>query len=136
VFPQVDEWVGKLLSGEVGDDASARGFLQLLKTMRITFLQDAVLIMKDFPHHRIFQHALFKDPLFISFKNSLETVMSTERTPQEYLLQRTLPALTEAMETKFEAQSNMIRELLLQNEQLTKQLTDLTAGRTRVPVRV
>lgn len=68
VFPQVDEWVGKLLSGEVGDDASARGFLQLLKTMRITFLQDAVLIMKDFPHHRIFQHALFKDPLFISFK--------------------------------------------------------------------
>ncbi|KAI8079197.1 hypothetical protein BDF21DRAFT_37067 [Thamnidium elegans] len=59
----------------------------------------------------------FKDPFFILFKNNLETVMSTEQTTQELLLQWAMSALTEVMENQLEAQSNMIRELLLQSEQ-------------------
>ncbi|KAG2228715.1 hypothetical protein INT48_005333 [Thamnidium elegans] len=53
----------------------------------------------------------------ISVDVSAQTVMSTEQTTQELLLQWAMSALTEVMENQLEAQSNMIRELLLQSEQ-------------------
>lgn len=68
MFPQVDEWMDKLNSGAAIENIAARGFLKLLKIMRITFLQDAAIMINDFPHHRVFSHALFQDPLFLEFK--------------------------------------------------------------------
>lgn len=68
VFPKVDEWMDKLNSGVANDNVAARGFLKLLKTMRITFLQDAAIMINDFPHHRVFAHSIFQDPLFLEFK--------------------------------------------------------------------
>jgi hypothetical protein len=60
--------------------------------------------------------------------------MSEEDTPQDLLLQRALPLMNKVIQDGFKAQQEMIRTLQLQNEQLLKQLADLTLG--RAPVRV
>jgi hypothetical protein len=68
IFPQVDEWLNNLNFGEAADNVAAHWFLKLLKTMKITFLQDAAIMIDDFPNHRVFSNALFQDPLFLEFK--------------------------------------------------------------------
>ncbi|KAL7327398.1 hypothetical protein PS15p_205834 [Mucor circinelloides] len=68
--------------------------------------------MKDFLSHRVFNHPIFQDPLFLSFKTNLEDVMSTESTPQD----------------RFDAQDEMIRNLLIQNEEPKRQLADIATG--------
>lgn len=60
--------------------------------------------------------------------------MREEDTPQDLLLQRALPLMNKVIQDGFKAQQEMIRTLQLQNEQLLKQLADLTLG--RAPVRV
>lgn len=68
VFPPVDEWLDKLDSNVIEYNVAARGFVMLMKKLRMTFLQDSVLIMKHFPAHPVFKHEIFSDPLFLTFK--------------------------------------------------------------------
>lgn len=62
--------------------------------------------------------------------------MSEEDTPQELLLQRAMPHMAKVVADGFKAQQDMIRSLIIQNEQLKTQLADIATGRAPVPVRV
>lgn len=69
--------------------------------------------------------------------------MNTESTPQDLLLQRAMPVLTKVIEDRFNAQEDLIRNLLAQNEkliaqneQLRTEIADLSTGRARLPVRL
>ena len=61
IFPEIDKIVPSSVS------VNARGFTQLLKWLRIVFLQDSVLLMELFPNHIVFKHELFQDPLYLKF---------------------------------------------------------------------
>ena len=58
----------KLNSDAIGYNVAARGFLSLMKVLRYTFLQDAVIMMGIFPQHPVFKNGIFSDPLFLTFK--------------------------------------------------------------------
>ncbi|KAG1501450.1 hypothetical protein G6F53_003151 [Rhizopus delemar] len=107
-----------------------------MKQLRITFLQDSVLIMKDFPAHPVFKHELFSDPLFVTFKSNLEELLLSDSTPQEITLLRAMPALAKELDTRFNAQDASLRLLLQQNQEFQSKLEDISTGRAPVPVRV
>ncbi|KAG1560209.1 hypothetical protein G6F49_002912 [Rhizopus delemar] len=136
VFPLVDEWLDKLDANAIEYNVAARGFLILMKQLRITFLQDSVLIMKDFPAHPVFKHELFSDPLFVTFKSNLEELLLSDSTPQEITLLRAMPALAKELDTRFNAQDASLRLLLQQNQEFQSKLEDISTGRAPVPVRV
>ncbi|KAG1040322.1 hypothetical protein G6F43_012305 [Rhizopus delemar] len=135
VFPLVDEWLDKLDANTIEYNV-ARGFLTLMKQLRITFLQDSALIMKDLPAHPVFKHDLFSDPLFVTFKSNLEDLLLSDSTPQEITLLRAMPALAKELDTRFNAQDASLRLLLQQNQELQSKLEDIATGRAPVPVRV
>ncbi|OAD81211.1 hypothetical protein PHYBLDRAFT_99792, partial [Phycomyces blakesleeanus NRRL 1555(-)] len=74
--------------------AAAHAFLELLKQLRITFLQDSVLMMSKTPGHPLWQHGVFHDPEYIEFKRSVEPCVETDVKPTDILLQRALPLIT------------------------------------------
>lgn len=81
VFPSVDHWYDRLAAGACQQSAAARGFLELLKVLRITFLQDSVTMMEKLPHHPLWNNSLFLDTEYLSFKryvySQLKLVMYT-----------------------------------------------------------
>ena len=64
VFPQVDYWLEKIEPSQI----AAAGFLRLLGVLRVTFLQDAVLMQEKYPRHPVFHSQIFQDPLYQEFK--------------------------------------------------------------------
>ncbi|EIE86804.1 hypothetical protein RO3G_11515 [Rhizopus delemar RA 99-880] len=136
VFPLVHEWLDKLDANVIEYNVAARGFLILMKQLRITFLQDSVLIMKDFPAHPVFKHEIFSDPLFITFKSTLEDLLLSDSTLQDITLLRAMPALAKELDTGFNAQDASSRLLLQQNQEFQSKLEDISTGRAPVPVYV
>jgi hypothetical protein len=55
-------------SGSCQQTTAARGFLELLKQLRISFLQDSVLMAKLDPIHPLWQNELFINPEYIQFE--------------------------------------------------------------------
>lgn len=68
IFPQASEWLNKIHNGQAEQTVSAEGFLKLLLTLRISFLQDSVFMQRKMPHHAIWKHAIFRDPMYLEFK--------------------------------------------------------------------
>ncbi|KAG1057000.1 hypothetical protein G6F43_001132 [Rhizopus delemar] len=136
VFPLVDKWLDKLDANVIEYNVAARGFLTLMKQLRIIFLQDSVFIMKGFPAHAVFKHEIFSDPLFVIFKSNLEDLLLSDSTPQEITLLRAMPALAKELDTRFNAQDASLRLLLQQNQEFQSKLEDISTGRATVPVRV
>lgn len=58
-FPEASLWLSKIHEGHAEQTVSAEGFLKLMLTIRITFLQDSVFMQQKFPNHFIWQHELF-----------------------------------------------------------------------------
>lgn len=73
-FPRkADMWMDKLNANAIEYSVAARGgFLNLIKVLRLTVLQDAVVIMGLFPQHPVFKNAISTDsPFSLFFKVSL-----------------------------------------------------------------
>jgi hypothetical protein len=68
VFPLVDYWYDKIQSGACEKSTAACGFLELLKQLRISFLQDSVFMMKGHPAHPLWLNQVFSDAEYLEFK--------------------------------------------------------------------
>jgi hypothetical protein len=76
LFPSIDEWHDRLAAKELGPDkndpiqptVAANAFVQVIMMLRKTFIQDSVLMMELHPCHPIWQHSIFSDPTYLSFK--------------------------------------------------------------------
>jgi hypothetical protein len=68
VFPEASTWLSKIHEKKAEQTVSAEGFLKLLLTLRITFLQDSVFMQKLMPNYIIWRHELFCDPEYLEFK--------------------------------------------------------------------
>ncbi|SAM02337.1 hypothetical protein [Absidia glauca] len=76
LFPAIDEWHDRLEAEELSPDnnnpiqptVAANLFVQVILMLRKTFIQDSVLLMELRPCHPIWQHSIFFDPVYLSFK--------------------------------------------------------------------
>jgi hypothetical protein len=68
VFPYVDYWYDRMANNRCQRTCAAKGFLELLKVLRVTFLQDSVLMMDKHPDNPVWHHRIFHDEEYLSFK--------------------------------------------------------------------
>jgi hypothetical protein len=76
LFLAIDEWHDRLAAKELGPDnndpgqatVDANAFVQLIMVLRKTFIQDSVHMMELHPCHPIWQHSIFSNPAYLSFK--------------------------------------------------------------------
>ncbi|SAM02817.1 hypothetical protein [Absidia glauca] len=74
LFPAIDEWHDRLAAKELSPDdpiqptVAANAIVQVITMLRKTFIQDSVLMMELHPCHPIWQHTIFSDPAYLSFK--------------------------------------------------------------------
>ncbi|SAM00371.1 hypothetical protein [Absidia glauca] len=74
LFPAIDEWHDRLAAKELspGDPiqptVAKNAFVQVIMVFRKTFIQDLVLMMDFHPCYPIWQHSIFSNPAYLSFK--------------------------------------------------------------------
>lgn len=68
VFPEASIWLSRIHEGSAEQTVSAEGFLNLMLTLRITFLQDSVFMQNFCPGHPVWKHPLFRDAEYLDFK--------------------------------------------------------------------
>ncbi|OAD67591.1 hypothetical protein PHYBLDRAFT_73284 [Phycomyces blakesleeanus NRRL 1555(-)] len=99
VFPMVDFWYDRILSGVCQQTAAAHGFLELLKQLRITFLQNSV---------------------------SVKAFVDTDVKSTDILLQRALPLIARKLADMQNVDSGFCREVLREFGVLHQKIDDLT----------
>jgi hypothetical protein len=74
LFPAIGEWHDRLAAKELSPGnpipptVAENAFVQVIMMFRKTFIQDSVLMMELHPCHPIWQHSIFSDPAYLSFK--------------------------------------------------------------------
>jgi hypothetical protein len=76
LLPAIDEWHGRLAAKKLspyGNDpiqvtVTANAFIQVIMMIKKTIIQDSGLTMEHRPCHPIWQHSIFSDPAYLSFK--------------------------------------------------------------------
>jgi hypothetical protein len=74
LFPAISEWHDRLVAKELrpGDPIqptfAENTFVQVIMKLRKIFIQDSVLMMDYYPCYPIWQHFIFSDPAYLSFK--------------------------------------------------------------------
>ena len=66
-----------------------------MKVLRVVFLQDSVVLKKEFSRHRLWQHDIFQSDEYRDFERNLTGVMQAERDLTELSLERAMPDLME-----------------------------------------
>ncbi|KAG2212027.1 hypothetical protein INT45_010435, partial [Circinella minor] len=106
VFPEADTWLERINNGDGCEKTiAAQGFLRLLITMRTIILQDAAMLRRSYPNHRLFQQPIFQDDEYRTFEASLVHACQTTPSPAELRLQSAIPDVSrrlDAIDTKLE----------------------------------
>ncbi|SAL98258.1 hypothetical protein [Absidia glauca] len=77
LFPAIGEWHDRLVAKELcpGDPiqhtVAGNAFVQVIMMFRKTFIQDSVLMMELHLCYPIWQHSIFSDPAYLSFKRDM-----------------------------------------------------------------
>ncbi|SAM04570.1 hypothetical protein [Absidia glauca] len=66
-------------------------FVQVIMVFRKTFIQDSVLMMELHPCYPVWQHSIFSDPAYLSFKRDMLQIEAQEHDPAHTLLQPCVP---------------------------------------------
>ncbi|SAM03187.1 hypothetical protein [Absidia glauca] len=72
--------------------------IRVIMMFRKTFIQDSVLKMELQPCYPIWQHSIFSDPAYLSFKRDMLQIEAQEHDPAHTLLQQCVP-----MHSRFQA---------------------------------
>ncbi|KAL0082300.1 transcriptional activator of glycolytic enzymes-domain-containing protein [Phycomyces blakesleeanus] len=121
-----------MASGECEQTTAARSFLELLKQLRITFLQDSAVLMKKIPSHPLWHNGIFSDPEYTEFRRSVDHFVELNIRPADLVIHRAMEIMErrmQDMETNFINHMNaMSREVNF----LSGRIGDLVSG--RVPI--
>ncbi|SAM00918.1 hypothetical protein [Absidia glauca] len=82
LFPAIDEWHDRLLqnppalttNNPTQPTVDTNAFVQVIIMLRKTFIQDSVLMMELCACHPIWQHSIFSDPAYFSFKKQVNAI--------------------------------------------------------------
>jgi hypothetical protein len=100
VFPSVDDWIERHRTGlDCEKNFALEGFLRFLSWFKVVDLQDAAMMIDDFHHEVLFNHAIFHTQKFIQFKDALQQHMEISANPIEEQIQRVLSQLCVQMQS-------------------------------------
>jgi len=99
IFPELEEWERRHIDGDDCEPNFAlRGFLRMLRFLRDVILQDAAVLMDDYPHI-VFDHPIFSSAEFLTFKGIMKEVIATTVHPVSHDIQRVMPELCRQIAT-------------------------------------
>lgn len=67
IFPELEDNLQQMKNNREMHTICGEGFLKLLGELRVSILQDAVLLKMSNPEYPIFEHEIFKSAAFLSF---------------------------------------------------------------------
>jgi hypothetical protein len=100
VWPELDSWKARLDSGDIEQNKAAGAFIELLYWLRQVLLQDAALLLTDFPDHPLFEAPIFHSLEFSVFAARVrESCNGIREDPQSLAIEKTIPAVSEKLRT-------------------------------------
>jgi hypothetical protein len=141
VYPALDTWIRKKDDGAIHDGLTTEQFIEVLKFLRVVFLQDAAIMIDRRPKDRIWKHRIFQMVFFIRFKEEVMAAITDLPRPQELVLHDVMPHLIDLQKAQHQT---VMSALAVQSQQLSKMsqdsssignaIKDIFTGRT--PVRL
>lgn len=107
MFPEVELWLERIMSGTCETNLAARGFLELLQIMRSVILQDCAFLYDLLPV-RMRGHAIL-GPEFQAFRESALGAAQTHTDPVENQLQVAMPFLAQQLTVQYSSISDTIK---------------------------
>jgi hypothetical protein len=98
IFPQLEDWLSRYENDECQQTLSCLGFLNLLKYLRTTILQDSVILKEKYPNLFVWRHPVFLDPEFARWSSDLKTAMQTATEPAEFTIRAAVPTIANELE--------------------------------------
>jgi hypothetical protein len=118
IFPWLDSWLQRLLSGsEVDDSNSTSYFLKHLDYLRDVLLQDWVVLRKMDPKTKIPCGILCNTNEFREFEALVVEALDTDDIPHNLFMAKFVPELEGHLNNQFEA---LVTKLSLRDQQLQK----------------
>lgn len=99
LWPEIDEWKSKAERNEVRQASSSlKYFLEAMLHLKKVFLQDSVLMKRQFPDHYFFKHELFRTEEWHQFEAQLNNAMSHDEMPVNINLRTLVPEMVAAIQ--------------------------------------
>jgi hypothetical protein len=96
IFPWLSSWSDEI---EYEKTLAVDGFINLLKYFRIVILQDAAILVDNFPDNQLFKHDIFQCQDFKDFKASLLASIEERGNPSETRIQQAMPDMLNHINT-------------------------------------
>ncbi|KAK1946458.1 hypothetical protein P3T76_002011 [Phytophthora citrophthora] len=100
VYPDVEDAAAKLAQSSTREIAG-EAFVQMLRHMRVVFLQDSVIVRRKYPNHRLWKHDLFATTKYLEFDRELLAVMPTQPQPETQSIAAAVPQIAEVLKKEF-----------------------------------
>lgn len=102
VFTELDHWLQRQetrTDEALYLDKSLKGFLGLLRHLRMVLLQDAPLLQQIYPNARIWQNAVFQSDIYRDWAQRTRVADLSSEEPIALLIQRAMPGLADTITT-------------------------------------
>lgn len=100
IWPWVDEALAMYERGDIKKvDLCGIEFLRLLKKLRVVFLQDAAVLMKDYPDLEIWSHQVFQEPGWPAFAQLVLNAEAVVEERADIRLREAVPVVAEKIST-------------------------------------
>ena len=117
-------------------DLAAQGFLRLMLVLRTIFLQDSVLLRREFPAHPMWEDALFGRDDYLRFAEEVKLSLTDLEEPDEIRLRRIVPDIASRLNASREEIVQTVETHGDRNHRLLQsvhdRLEDLFSGRVSV----
>jgi hypothetical protein len=111
LWPWADRALGMYKAGQIKNpDLTGRFFCEMLKSLRIVFLQDAAVMSSSFPNLGLWDHPVFRHPDWKPFAKEVLRHEATAEDPLDVQIQKALPLVSERMTAMQSSMVNAVRE--------------------------
>ncbi|CEP20070.1 hypothetical protein [Parasitella parasitica] len=131
-FPDVELWQDRIAADAAQKTTTADGFLKLLVSLRVVFLQDSVVMRRSYPGHHIWEHDLFQDPLYLKFSNDLLAAMifhQKKNDPFSMQLQSAVPLIEQRLSTLESQLAMSASRTTHKMDEILNHISDISTGR-------
>ncbi len=130
IFPETDMWLNRFAKNEdIESDMAAEGFLNLLKQLKIVFLQDSAILRAQTPLHAIWKNAVFSSTEYQNFAEAVLCADAVTTKPIDVEIQRVLPAVSDSLIVTRDAITGCVtaygEKNALELKELRSEVTDL-----------
>ena len=102
IFSGLDEQYAESLLPGNKVSLSAIGSMKKFFWLRLVIIEDAVIMIDEYPDHIVFDHPVFKSQVFLDYAVTLKGVLAVQADLTETTLRESAPVLVNYMKQEFD----------------------------------